>query len=265
MNIHNLIMKLLSSVLLIIAVGCCKKNSELPDGFVFLTDVEPAIIENTRYYTNNNFLGRPVVGYPTNRIICTKIAAQKLKLVQEDLRMKGYKLVVYDAYRPQRSVNEFMRWSKDESDQIAKEYYYPSINKKDVFKLGYVAEKSSHSRGSTFDITLIKYDNQIKPIVYSKRKIKNGQEIPFLDDNTVDMGSSFDLFHEVSHHDNNLINADQMRMRNLLRDTMRKYGFKEYQEEWWHYTLENEPYPDTYFDFINSGKTNIPCDLVGVA
>ena len=159
-------------------------------------------------------------------------------------------MVVYDGYRPQCAVNEFMRWSKDEADHVAKELYYPTVNKKDVFKLGYVAERSGHSRGSTFDLTLIRQDQQLKPIKAGKHTLQNGEVIPFLDDNTIDMGSSFDLFHETSHHDSDLVIEEQTANRNLLRRAMKQSGFKEYKAEWWHYTLADEPYPDTYFDFV---------------
>ena len=252
MKFLNCSAKWILPLLFVFVIGCDKQQSELPHDFVFLTDIDPTIIESTRYSTKNNFLGKQVPGYTSNRVICTKVAAETLKKVHDDLKQAGYKLVVYDGYRPKRSVDEFMRWSKDEKDQIAKAYYYPTINKKDVFKLGYVAEKSSHSRGSTFDLTLIESDKNLTPIAYSSHKLLSGETIPFLDDNTANMGASFDLFHEASHHDTSLVNDANTRMRNLLRNTMKKYGFKEYQEEWWHYTLANEPHPDTYFDFVVS-------------
>lgn len=237
--------------MLLLSTACTEQQSQsLPNGFVFLSEIDPSIIEFPRYYTNENFLGKPVPGYTDHRIISTLEAATVLKLVHQDLKNQGYTLVVYDGYRPQQAVDEFVRWSQDERDQAAKQLYYPTINKKDVFKLGYVAEKSSHSRGSTFDLTMIKTGQSLNPIKITHRTLTNGEEIPYLDDNTVDMGSTFDLFHEASHHDTNLVNEQHTSMRNLLRSTMKKYGFKEYHEEWWHYTLENEPYPDTYFNFV---------------
>lgn len=242
--------KMISFILLVVLmVGYFYKNASIAKDFVFLTDIDPTIIENVRYYGVENFLGKPVPGYTKNRIICTQQAASQLKKVQEDLKNQGFQLVVYDGYRPQKAVDAFMRWSTDSSDQQAKEQYYPNVDKKDVFTLGYVAEKSGHSRGSTFDLTLIPLSQSLKPITITKRLLKNGEEIPFLDDNTVDMGSSFDLFHIVSHHDTALIDESALQMRNLLRAIMKKHNFKDYQEEWWHYTLENEPYPNTYFDF----------------
>lgn len=225
-------------------------RTSLPPGFVFLSDVVPTIIENSRYFTADNFLGRSVTGYNTSKIICTKEAARALKEVHEELESKGYKLVVYDGYRPQRAVDEFGKWSQNPSDQVSKPLYYPTIDKQYIFELGYIAAKSGHSRGSTFDLTIIPQNEKLQPIEVSQRTLNNGETIPFLDDNTADMGSSFDLFHEVSHHDTPLINQEQSDRRNLLREVMESKGFNEYPQEWWHYTLENEPYPETYFDFV---------------
>lgn len=222
----------------------------LPNGFVFLTDIDPTITENSRYYTHHNFLAKPVSGYNTPRLICTKEAASNLKEANASLKKNGYKLVVYDAYRPQSAVDEFKRWSESNNNQEKKGYYYPTINKKDLFKNGYIAQKSGHSRGSTFDLTLIELGKNLKPISESKRILKNGETIVFLDDNTVDMGSSFDLFHEVSHHGTNLINNEHTKNRELLKAIMQEHGFNEYKKEWWHYTLKNEPYKNTYFDFM---------------
>jgi D-alanyl-D-alanine dipeptidase len=224
--------------------------AELPKDFVYLKDIEPTIIENLRYFSNENFMGRKIDGYKANRVILTSEAAIALVKIQQELLKNGYSLVIYDAYRPQRAVDFFMKWSKDSNDQVAKEKYYPDINKADVFKLGYVAEKSGHSRGSTVDLSIIRIGDSLKPITFQKRQLKNGSIIPFLDDGSVDMSSSFDLFGEASHHDSNLIETEFLARRNYLRGIMKKNGFNDYPEEWWHYTLKNEPFPDTYFDFV---------------
>lgn len=229
-------------------------DNKLPEDFVFLSDTDRAIIENVRYSGDQNFLGRPVDGYKVNKVVCTKQAAEQLKKANDDFKKQGYKIVVYDGYRPQRAVVDFIKWGEDINDDVAKSYYYPTLEKKDLFKLGYIAGgRSTHTRGSTFDITIIKADQSLKPISFSKRKVNNGDEIPFLDDNTVDMGSSFDLFHPVSRPDSKLVSEEQNRMRKILQDTMAQYGFKVHDEEWWHFTLQNEPYPDTYFDFVVEG------------
>lgn len=246
-HVHRIL--LTSIVLVIFCLGCSKPQSTLPEGFVFLTDIDPDVIENVRYATNENFLGRVVPGYNTKRIVVSEVAAKALKAAHDDFKKQGYTLVVYDAYRPQRSVDAFVNWAEDINDLSEKNRYYPTIDKKDLFKLDYIAAKSSHTRGSTFDLTLIKSGNMLKKIEQSQRALSSGDSIPFLDDNTVDMGSSFDLFHPVSHHDSPLVGQQYTQMRNVLRETMKKHGFKEYKEEWWHYTLANEPYPDTYFDF----------------
>ncbi len=241
-------------ILLVVLESCTKIQNRLPSKFVFLSSVDPTIVQNLRYYSNQNFVARQISGYESDKIISTRRAAEQLKKANEFFKKFGYKIVVYDAYRPQTSVNYFKNWSNDLLDDIAKVYYYPNLKKCDLFPLGYISKKSGHSRGSTFDLTLIKTNQQLKSIIYSKRKLLNGEEIPFLDDNTIDMGSSFDLFHEVSHHDSKLISESHNISRNFLRDGMKLYGFIPYQKEWWHYTLKNEPYKDTYFDFILKNK-----------
>lgn len=221
----------------------------LPTDFVDLGDVEPTITRVSRYATADNPTSRPVPGC-TNRIVCTKVAAQKLKAAHQELLSKGYTLVAYGGYRPQQATDALMSWLQDESDQAGKFSYYPTIEKQELRDLGYVADKSAHSRGSTFDLSLIRTVDSLQPIQGSLRTLPNGEVITFLNDNTVDMGSSVYLFHEVSSHDSPLINEQQTAMRHLLRETLEKYGFKAYEKEWWHYTLADEPYPDTYFNVV---------------
>lgn len=224
--------------------------ADMPDDFVKLSNIDPDIIQSPRYAGSENFLGKPVPGYYHDDIYCTRQAAIALKDVNASLRRKGYTLVVYDGYRPQRAVNAFIAWSKEKHDNGAKSKYYPSLPKNKLVNLGYLAIKSGHSRGSTIDLSIIPSALELKPIVISHRKLNNGELIPFLDDNTVDMGAGFDLFHPVSHSDSTLITPEQAQMRALLRKEMEAHGFQGIKEEWWHFTLEHEPYPDTYFDFI---------------
>jgi D-alanyl-D-alanine dipeptidase len=221
----------------------------LPPGFVYLDEVDPSIVKSLRYCGKDNFLGRPVEGYKTSRIIMTKEAAAALSKAQSTFREKGYSIVVYDAYRPQTAVNNFMRWSKDHKDQEMKTQYYPRVDKKDVFDLGYVAEKSGHSRGSTVDISLIPLNGKLQNIKPMLRQLNDKFEVLYLDDGTVDMGTSFDLFDKSSHYENDLVGPDHMERRTYLKDVMESCGFKNYAEEWWHFTLRNEPFPETYFDF----------------
>lgn len=140
-------------------------------------------------------------------------------------------------------------WSRDINDQKAKERYYPSVNKADIFKLGYISEKSGHTRGSTVDMSIIRLGNKLHPAKFSKRKLKNNDIVPFLDDGTVDMYTSFDLFGPASHHETDLIEEEYLTRRSYMYSVLSKHGFNRYPKEWWHYTLENEPFPDTYFDF----------------
>lgn len=244
----NKYFKLLLPYFLVADINSCFAF-KLPGGFVYLKEIEPTIIENLRYYSSENFIGRKLDGYEKNCVILSEGAAKALSNVQQDLLKDGYSLVVYDAYRPQKTVDLFIRWSKDFRDQSQKEKYYPNIDKKDLFKLGYIAEKSGHSRGSTVDLTIIKLNNTLKSVVLEKRKLKNGSIVTYLDDGTVDMGSSFDLFDIASHHDSEAIDQKYLKLRNYLRSVMEKNGFNGYQEEWWHYTLKNEPFTDTYFNF----------------
>lgn len=222
-------------------------------GFVYLHEIDPTILVSLRYNSNENFVGKPVNGYKKSVVILTKQAAQALKKVQEEFKKDGYSLVVYDAYRPQQAVNNFMRWSEDIEDQIKKSQYYPRVNKADVFELGYVSKRSGHSRGSTIDLTIIEVDQKLHAIKEKKRKLLDGYTIKFLDDGTVDMGSSFDLFDIASHYENNLIEEKFKKLRTYLKKVMEKHGFKNYSEEWWHFTLKNEPFPaapdDSYFNF----------------
>lgn len=223
---------------------------QLPAGFVFLTDIDPTIIESSRYYSDDNFTGHRVEGYAQPRIICTKQAAQQLKQAHEIFKKRGYNIVVYDAYRPQSAVDSFMKWSQNVRDQKMKTLYYPTIDKKDLFKLEYIHSHSGHSCGNRFDLTLIEIGKSLTPIMCSERIITNGESILFLDDNTVDMGSAFDLFHEASHHDTVLIEDSYTKKRNFLRSIMIQYGFEPYALEWWHYSLKEEPCPMKYFEFV---------------
>ena len=203
------------------------KKNKLPKGFVYLDEVIPSAVYEIRYYSDHNFVGEPIPGYEAPYAIMSTQAAQALKKVSNELEKKGYTLKIYDAYRPQKAVDHFIKWSKDPQDERMKEEFYPKVEKKNVFKAGFLSTKSGHSRGSTVDLTL----------VYKKI----GKE--------VDMGGPYDFFGEISSHGTKLITAKQTANRNLLKTTMEKHGFKPYSKEWWHYTLKNEPYPKKYFDF----------------
>ena len=202
-------------------------NNNLEDGFVYLKDIDDSIIVDLKYYSSKNFTGRFVEGYHSNNAILTNEAAIALSNVQEDLNKLGYSLILYDAYRPQSAVDFFVQWSKNLNDTINKRIYYPNIKKSELFELGYIAYKSGHSRGSTVDVSLIEI---------STNKV-------------LDMGTVFDYFGVESNTFFDELSEDQKANRLLLYKIMSHNGFKNYQKEWWHYTLKNEPF-QKYFNFL---------------
>ena len=211
-----------------------EENSEgLPEaeGFVLVTDVIPDAILEIRYYTDYNFVGEQIDGYEEPVALLTKEAAEALKAANDDLEEQGYCIKIYDAYRPQSAVDDFVDWANDTSDTKMQEYFYPEVNKANLFSEGYIAYHSGHSRGSTVDLTIVDK--------------ATGED--------VDMGGTFDYFGQVSHPDYTGITDEQYANRMILRDAMTSHGFKAITTEWWHFTLQNEPYPNTYFNFpVNS-------------
>lgn len=195
--------------------------------FVLLSDYVPGIIQEIRYFSTYNFIGDRIDGYEEPIAIITKEAARALKSVANMAQVQGYRLKIFDTYRPANAVKHFVLWGIEDMDQRMKIFFYPDLEKQALFKLGYIASQSSHSRGSTVDLTL--FDMQ------------TGKEL--------DMGSPFDYFSEVSHPDYRGITDEQYENRMLLKDLMVKGGFKPIDCEWWHFTLENEPFPETYFNF----------------
>lgn len=196
--------------------------------FVSLEDLIPDIHLDIRYYGTNNFIGQRIDGYLAPKALLNIDAAKALLAVQKELKSAGLGILVYDAYRPQRAVDHFVRWAKDENDTLMKASFYPEVAKANLFKEDYIAAKSGHSRGSTLDITLIDLESG-KPL---------------------DMGSNYDFFGIVSWPNHPHISEVQKKHRILLQSTMIKHGFAPYAKEWWHFTLKNEAFPDTYFDFV---------------
>ena len=203
---------------------------KLPKSFVYLKDIAPSIRIELRYFSNNNFIGKPIDGYNSNSLIITERTAKSLKKIQQELLKKELSLKIFDGYRPQQAVDHFVRWAKVLNDTIMKAQYYPKVKKKNLFKKGYIAEKSGHSRGSTIDLTII----NIKA------------------DEALDMGSEYDFFGIQSHPLYKNISKKQKKNRMLLREIMLDNGFKPYENEWWHFTLKKEPFPNTYFKFLIS-------------
>lgn len=195
--------------------------------FVFVDECVPGIRWDAKYATWDNFTGRPVEGYLANRIVGTRALCSALESVRRRAASRGFGLLLWDGYRPQRAVDSFLHWSKKPEDGVTKRRHYPNISRAEILERGYVASKSGHSRGSTVDLTL--YD------------LATGDLVP--------MGGGHDLMDEISHHGAPGITRAETSNRHTLRSLMEACGFSSYDSEWWHYTLKNEPYPDTYFDF----------------
>ncbi len=203
-----------------------------PSGFVLLSDYVPNIIQEIRYFSTYNFIGERIDGYEEPCALLTKEAARALKSVSGEMIVQGYRLKVFDAYRPACAVKHFVLWGIEDTDIRMKPYFYPELQKQELFDKGYIAKKSSHSRGSTVDLTLL--------------DMNTGKEL--------DMGSPFDLFSEASHPDYKGITEEQYENRMILRRSMLRNGFLPMDCEWWHFTLDKEPYPDTYFEFPVSSQ-----------
>jgi len=203
-------------------------SQTLPKGFSYVSEIDATIKKELRYATSNNFIGKPIDGYLKDSLIISTPAAKALKEIQTKLMLSGLSLKIFDAYRPQQAVDHFVRWAKVMNDTLMKQLYYPDVQKSELFTLGFIASKSGHTRGSTVDLSIV--------------DVKTNKEL--------DMGSSYDFFGEKSHPFYKKITEAQMKNRMLLRTIMIKNGFIPYDNEWWHFTLKDEPYPTTYFNFL---------------
>ncbi|GHV31152.1 D-alanyl-D-alanine dipeptidase [Clostridia bacterium] len=199
----------------------------MPGGFVYVTDVVPEVILEIRYYSGYNFIGGRIKSYNAPVAVLSCEAAERLKCANDLFMERGYVIKIFDAYRPESAVNDFVSWGRDVDNIVMKDYFFSDVSKDELFDLGYIAKRSSHSRGSTVDLTIV--------------SMKTGKEL--------DMGSPFDFFGEISHHGAKFIAELQKDNRQMLKGTMEESGFESFETEWWHYTLKNEPYPDEYFDF----------------
>ena len=213
-------------------MGYEKEVTMNPSGFVLLADYVPSIIQEIRYYSTYNFIGDRIDGYEEPVALLTKEAARALKSAASEFFVQGYRIKVFDAYRPAGAVKHFMLWGIEDTDIRMKPYFYPDIEKQEVFSKGYVAKLSSHSRGSAIDLTLL--------------DMKTGKEL--------DMGSPFDMFSEISHPSYRGISDEQYENRMRLQKVMVRNGFEPIDNEWWHFKLKDEPYPDTYFEFPVSSE-----------
>lgn len=235
----------------LIIVSCSPKIDEVApemddSQFVTLTDAVPDAILEIRYYGTYNFVGTRIDGYEEPTALMTRIAADSLRAVSDDVKAMGYRLKIYDAYRPQNSVDHFVRWAENIPDTMMKAYFYPDLDKSVLFEQEYIYEKSGHTRGSTVDLTLFDMNTEKE----------------------LDMGGTFDWFGPESHPDfcgnpetgeytgdnsksprGRSITPEQFRNRMILRQAMIRHGFNALDSEWWHFTLKDEPFPDTYFNF----------------
>ena len=201
-------------------------------GFVLLADFVPGIVQEIRYYSTYNFVGERIDGYEEPVALLTVEAARALKAVANEVNAQGYRLKIFDAYRPANAVRRFVLWGIEDLDLRMKPYFYPDLEKQELFKQGYIASQSSHSRGSAVDLTLL--------------DMRTGREM--------DMGSPFDLFSELSHPDSRAVTEEQYENRRFLQSAMTRNGFLPIDCEWWHFALKDEPCPDTYFEFPVSAR-----------
>ncbi|MEX2333533.1 MAG: M15 family metallopeptidase [Pseudohongiella sp.] len=224
-------------------------DQNLPTGFSTLALVDDSIELDMRYTGSNNFVGEPITGYEESACVLTTPAASALAQVQAQANLQGYSLKVYDCFRPQRAVDHFVTWAADAVDEKMKAAFYPDVPKDELFSRGYIAERSGHSRGSTVDLTLVRLGSTQPQADPMGRYDCRGSEEQRFPDNSIDMGTSYDCFDARSHTDNPAVGEEVLVNRHLLRGLMEAAGFVNYDQEWWHYTLRDEPFPDQYFDF----------------
>jgi len=226
-------------------------DKAIPAEFTEIRAAIPDVLMDVRYYTPHNFVGARVDGYKAPKCYLTRKTAQALADVQKELVAFGLTLKIYDCYRPQKAVNHFVRWAADVEDTRTKAEFYPQVDKRNLFRDGYIAEKSGHSRGGTVDLTIVALPAKPQEIYIPHHNLRACYR-PYKDrfrDNGIDMGAGFDCFDERSHTLNKAIGPTPRLHRVLLKTLMEKHGFVNYDKEWWHYTLKDEPFPETYFDF----------------
>lgn len=222
-----------------------------PRNFVEIREAIPDAVMDIRYFTPHNFIGERIDGYKAPKCYLTNEAATALAEVQKELKEYSMSLKIYDCYRPQRAVDHFVRWAKDLRDTRTKTEFYPAVDKKDLFTDGYIASRSGHSRGSTVDLTIVPVPTPRQPIYRAGQRLYDCRLSvrKRFKDNGIDMGTGFDCFDPLSHTANSKIGETAKKNRLLLKSLMTKHAFKNYENEWWHYTLDDEPYKKKYFDF----------------
>jgi D-alanyl-D-alanine dipeptidase len=250
-------MRCMSFLLVLLSLSACQNeivrtgDTRPTNAFVSIADVDPSIMLEIRYHTANNFVGTRIRGYDAPKCLLTWPAARALANAQQDARQYGLSLKVYDCYRPQRAVDHFAAWAQDTRDIRMRRQYYPAINKENLFDLGYIAARSGHSRGSTVDVTLVAippHEPTKYAIALGERDCRGPKDQRY-PDNSIDMGTDFDCFDPLAHTANASVPTQARYNRLLLKSLMEKHGFVNLPQEWWHYTLGSEPFPDRFFDF----------------
>lgn len=236
------------SLFLLLLCFFAQITNALPKGFIYLHDVAPSIIEDMRYASSYNFIGHPIPGYNASRCILTIAAAEHMAKAQKAAEKKGYTFKVYDCYRPQTAVNAFYQWSQNPNDTRMKATFYPREDKQYLFAKGYISQASGHTRGSTLDLTLVKIGPKQAPSSSATSRCF-GKTSGYRGDNSIDTGTHFDCLDVSANISYANLSKEQKANRLLLRNLMISNGFTPYEKEWWHFTLSNEPYPNTYFDF----------------
>ena len=225
-------------------------GAALPKGFVYLRDIDPTIVQDIRYATSHNFVGRPIRGYLAAECILSEGAANALETVQKKLAEKKLSLIVWDCYRPKRAVDDFLEWSRDPAHSEMKTEFYPRTEKEKLFDLGYLAKRSAHSRGSTVDLGIVPAGSSASPPPSPSQRLKSctSPKSERFEDGTIDFGTGYDCLDVLANTSNALVGEAALLNRQTLKSHMEGAGFRPYAKEWWHFELANEPFHDG-FDF----------------
>lgn len=239
----------LTILLIVLSAAPPARAAEMPNDFVYLRDIDPTIVQDMRYAGADNFTTHRVPGYDAPECVLVKPAADALRAVQAELKREGFGLKVYDCYRPAQAVSAFVAWSEQPDDPEAKAVHYPALAKRSLFPLGYIARLSGHSRGATMDLTIVPLGEHTPPHAGNPLGACTAPPSQREADTSLDMGTGFDCFDVKANTETPGLTAEQRANREKLVAVMQRHGFINYDKEWWHYTLRNEPYPDTIFDF----------------
>ena len=229
------VMRIILVIFAVVASIAAATAQNLPSGFAYLRDVDPTIIQDIRYATANNFVGHPLTGYGAAECVVKREVGLRLKAIQQELAKDKLSLKMFDCYRPQRAVMDMVRWSRNGNETAAERRYNPAFRKADLFRLGYISNRSGHSRGSTVDLTIVRRVLGHAPLAPGDREMN--------------MGTRVDFFGPHSGLWSRAVSAEAQANRKLLATAMSRRGFRPYDKEWWHFTLRGEPFPHAYFDF----------------